>query len=92
MHSGGQFNPNPINIKTATAFKGDTAAIILDGVKIVPIKISRTFLSIESENVWPSAMATFAVFYVETDDQVRRLGKHKLHNNNKVIRKALSIY
>jgi hypothetical protein len=26
------------------------------------------FLSIESENVWPSAMATFAVFHVEKVD------------------------
>jgi hypothetical protein len=51
--------------------KGDTAAIILDGVKIAQIQISRTFLSIESENVWPSAMATFAVLHVEKDDQVR---------------------
>jgi hypothetical protein len=34
-------------------------------------------------------MATFAVLHVENDDQVRRLGKHKLHNNNIVIRKAL---
>jgi hypothetical protein len=34
-------------------------------------------------------MATFAVLHVEKNKQVRRLGKHKLHNNNKVIRKAL---
>jgi hypothetical protein len=34
-------------------------------------------------------MATFAVLHVEKDDQVRRLGKHKLHNINNVIWKAL---
>jgi hypothetical protein len=36
-------------------------------------------MAIESENDWPSAMATFAVLHVEKDDQERRLGKHKLH-------------
>jgi hypothetical protein len=56
--------------------------------KLYRFKFPALFLSIESENVWPSLMATFAVLHVERDDQVRRLGKHKLHNNNKVIRKA----
>jgi hypothetical protein len=55
--------------------------------KLYRFKFPALFLSIESENVWPSAMATFAVLHVEKDDQVRRLGKHKLHK--KVIRKAV---
>jgi hypothetical protein len=33
-------------------------------------KFPALFLSIESENVWPSAMATFAVLHVEKDDHV----------------------
>jgi hypothetical protein len=76
------------------ALKGDTAAIILYGAwrqNCTYLNFRPFFCQLsESENVWPSAMATFAVVHVEKDDQVkRRLGKHKLHNNNKVIQKAL---
>jgi hypothetical protein len=54
-------------------------------------------LSIESENVWPSAMATFAVLHVEKDDQVStdisyititKLVKQLV----KIIRKALFLF
>jgi ATP-dependent RNA helicase DHX8/PRP22 len=53
--------------RSIATLKGDTAAIILDGVKIVQ-NCPALFLSIESENVWPTAMATFAVLHVEKDD------------------------
>jgi hypothetical protein len=36
--------------------------------KLYRFKFPALFLSIESENVWPSAMATFAVLHVEKDD------------------------
>jgi hypothetical protein len=45
--------------KHQQVLKGDTDASILDGVKIVRFKFPALFLSIESENVWPSAMDTF---------------------------------
>jgi hypothetical protein len=46
--------------------KGDTTAIILE--------FPALFLSIEFENVWPSAMANFAVLHVVKDAHVRRPG------------------
>jgi hypothetical protein len=46
--------------------------------KLYRFKFPTLFLSIESENVWPSTMDTFAVLHVEKDDQVRQ------YNNNKV--------
>jgi hypothetical protein len=53
--------------------QGDTLTLFKMTSKLCRFKFPALFLSFESDNVWPSAMATFAVLHVEKDDQVRRL-------------------
>jgi hypothetical protein len=74
--------------KIGKELKGDTVASILEGVKIVQIQISRTFFV---NWVWKCLAVSnrhFLLFCMwrkmtRKDDQVRRLGEHNLHNNNK---------